>query len=89
VEKRPITFTSVAHAGIAPSATLAASVENIFEGIVKPDAVFRFSDTEGPGHFAIFLEANRVPWKLVKLDEGDAVPRSSEGFAGMGFMGGP
>jgi GMP synthase-like glutamine amidotransferase len=56
---------------------------------VKPVAVFRFSDTEGPGHFATFLEANRVPWKLVKLDEGEAVPASSEGFAGMGFMGGP
>jgi GMP synthase-like glutamine amidotransferase len=56
---------------------------------VKPVAVFRFSDTEGPGHFATFLEANRVPWQLVKLDEGDAVPSSSEGFSGLAFMGGP
>lgn len=56
---------------------------------MKPVAVFRFSDTEGPGHFATFLEANRVPWQLVKLDEGDAVPSSSEGFSGLAFMGGP
>ena len=56
---------------------------------MKPVAVFRFSDTEGPGHFATFLDANRVPWKLVKLDEGDAVPASSEAFAGLAFMGGP
>jgi GMP synthase-like glutamine amidotransferase len=55
----------------------------------KPVAVFRYSDTEGPGHFATFLDAHRVPWKLVKLDEGEAVPGSSEPFAGLGFMGGP
>lgn len=52
-------------------------------------AVFRFSDTEGPGHFATYLDANRVPWQLVKLDEGDAVPGSSEAFSGLAFMGGP
>ena len=56
---------------------------------LKPVAVFRFSDTEGPGHFATFLDANRVPWRLVKLDEGDPVPTSSEAFAGLAFMGGP
>jgi GMP synthase-like glutamine amidotransferase len=75
--------------GSAASTTSKARIEYRVEGIVKPVAVFRFSDTEGPGHFATFLEANRVPWKLVKLDEGEAVPASSEGFAGMGFMGGP
>jgi GMP synthase-like glutamine amidotransferase len=56
---------------------------------VKPVAVFRFSDTEGPGHFATFLDANRTPWTLVKLDEGDAVPPSSDAYAGLAFMGGP
>lgn len=56
---------------------------------MKPVAVFRFSDTEGPGHFATFLDASRTPWKLVKLDEGDPVPASSDAFAGLAFMGGP
>lgn len=55
----------------------------------KTVAVFRYSDTEGPGHFATFLDAKRVPWILVKLDEGDPVPPSSEPFAGLAFMGGP
>ena len=55
----------------------------------KPVAVFRYSDTEGPGHFATFLDANRIPWTLVKLDEGEAVPASSAEFSGLGFMGGP
>jgi GMP synthase-like glutamine amidotransferase len=52
-------------------------------------AVFRFSRTEGPGHFATFLEANRVPWTLVKLDQGEPVAPSAEAFSGLGFMGGP
>jgi GMP synthase-like glutamine amidotransferase len=56
---------------------------------MKPVAVFRYSDTEGPGHFATFLDANRIAWKLVKLDEGDPVPPSAEPFAGLAFMGGP
>jgi len=56
---------------------------------VKPVAVFRFSDTEGPGHFATFLDAKGLPWRLVKLDEGDAVPATSEPYAGLAFMGGP
>lgn len=55
----------------------------------RPIAVFRFSRTEGPGHFATFLDGHRLPWKLVKLDEGEPVPASSEPFAGLGFMGGP
>ncbi len=55
----------------------------------KPVAVFRYSDTEGPGHFATFLDANRIAWKLIKLDEGERVPASSEPYAGLAFMGGP
>ena len=56
---------------------------------MKPVAVFRFSRTEGPGHFATFLDAAALPWQLVRLDEGDPVPASSADFAGLGFMGGP
>ncbi|HEX3061313.1 MAG TPA: type 1 glutamine amidotransferase [Usitatibacter sp.] len=55
----------------------------------RPVAVFRYSDTEGPGHFATFLQAQGLPWELVKLDEGASVPASSEPYAGLGFMGGP
>jgi GMP synthase-like glutamine amidotransferase len=55
---------------------------------VKPVLVFRFARTEGPGHFATFLDANRIAWRLVCLDEGEAVPPSADA-AGLGFMGGP
>jgi GMP synthase-like glutamine amidotransferase len=57
--------------------------------VAKPVAIFRFSETENPGHFATFLDANRVPWTLVALDAGEAVPASCAPFAGVGFMGGP
>jgi GMP synthase-like glutamine amidotransferase len=78
----------VACAGNAAAAA-AIKIHDLIERIVKPVAVFRFSDTEGPGHFATFLDANRIPWQLVKLDEGEAVPSSSAPFAGLAFMGGP
>jgi GMP synthase-like glutamine amidotransferase len=56
---------------------------------VKPVLIFRYARTEGPGQFATFLDANRLAWRLVKLDEGEAVPESAAPFAGLGFMGGP
>ena len=79
-------MTSVARAGNTAAGN-AITIHEIIERIVKPVAVFRFSDTEGPGHFATFLDANRIPWKLVKLDEGEPVPASSEAYAGLAFMG--
>jgi GMP synthase-like glutamine amidotransferase len=56
---------------------------------MKPVLVFRHSATEGPGYFATFLDRHGIGWRLVKLDEGEPVPASAEGLAGIGFMGGP
>ena len=56
---------------------------------MNPVLVFRFARTEGPGHFATFLDVNGVDWRLVHLDEGEPVPPSAAGCAGLGFMGGP
>lgn len=56
---------------------------------MKPVLIFRHARTEGPGHFATFLDLNRVPWRLVKLDEGEEVPESAAPYGGLGFMGGP
>ena len=55
----------------------------------KPVLVFRHSATEGPGYFATFLDRHGIDWRLVKLDEGEPVPASAGGRAGIGFMGGP
>ncbi|WP_428825344.1 type 1 glutamine amidotransferase [Azonexus sp. IMCC34842] len=54
-----------------------------------PVAIFRHSPTEGPGYFAIFLEQHGIPWRLIAIDEGEAVPATADGYSGLCFMGGP
>jgi GMP synthase-like glutamine amidotransferase len=56
---------------------------------VKPVAVFRFSRSEGPGHFATFLVEHGLEFTLVRLDENEPMPASVDDFCGLGFMGGP
>jgi len=56
---------------------------------MKPVAIFRHSNTEGPGYFATFLDARRIPWTLVKVDAGERVPADPRDFSGLAFMGGP
>lgn len=56
---------------------------------MKPIAIFRHAYTEGPGFFADFLEARNIPWTLICIDEGDALPESAGAFSGLVFMGGP
>lgn len=56
---------------------------------MKPIAVFRHAPVEGPGYFATFLEAHGIPWRLVAVDAGEAVPDDPAAFSGLAFMGGP
>ena len=56
---------------------------------MRPVAIFRFSETEGPGHFAEWLDARGVPYRLVVLDQGESVPADPCAFSGIGMMGGP
>ena len=56
---------------------------------MKPVAIFRHSATEGPGYFATYLDARRIPWRLLKIDAGDPVPVAPDAWAGLVFMGGP
>src|SRR5689334_6085774 len=56
---------------------------------MNPVAIFRHMPTEGAGYFATFLDRHSVPWRLLKIDEGDTVPDSPEEFSGLCFMGGP
>ena len=56
---------------------------------MKPVGIFRHFPTEGPGYFATFLERHRVPWLLLRLDAGEAVPADPGAFSGLVFMGGP
>jgi GMP synthase-like glutamine amidotransferase len=56
---------------------------------MHPVAIFRHAPTEGPGYFAIFLEQQGIPWRLIAIDEGEPVPAAVDGFSGLCFMGGP
>ena len=56
---------------------------------MKPVAIFRHSSTEGPGYFATYLDHRSIPWQLVKIDAGEAVPADPRSFSGLVFMGGP
>ncbi|MGA9163544.1 MAG: type 1 glutamine amidotransferase [Thiobacillus sp.] len=56
---------------------------------MHPVLVFRHSATEGPGYFTTFLDRHGIPWQLVRIDAGDAVPESLNGVSGLCLMGGP
>ena len=56
---------------------------------MKPVAIFRHAPTEGPGYFATVLERSHIPWRLIKVDAGEAVPADPRAFGGLVFMGGP
>jgi GMP synthase-like glutamine amidotransferase len=56
---------------------------------MKPIAIFRQSSTEGPGYFAAYLDSRQLPWRVVRVDQGEPVPTDPHDFAGLVFMGGP
>jgi GMP synthase-like glutamine amidotransferase len=55
---------------------------------LKPVAIFQNDPTDPPGHFAIFLERHRIPFRVFMLPGGERVPASPEAFSGLCFMGG-
>ncbi len=56
---------------------------------MKPIAIFRHAEPEGPGYLADFLDEQGVPWQLVRIDLGDVVPSDASTYSGLVFMGGP
>ncbi len=56
---------------------------------MKPIAIFRHFPIEGPGYLADFLDQRNLPWVLLRIDEGEAVPADAGEFSGLVFMGGP
>lgn len=50
--------------------------------------IFRFERTGGPGYFSRYLERHRIPGKILKIDQGESVPESIDGVAGLCFLGG-
>ncbi len=56
---------------------------------MKPIAIFRHIAHEGPGFLGEFLNERAIPWQLIRIDEGEAVPPSAAAYSGLVFMGGP
>ena len=56
---------------------------------MKPVVICRFAPHEGPGYFATYLTRARLPWRIVKLDEGEPLPRRRTRSRGLAMMGGP
>lgn len=56
---------------------------------VLPIAIFRHAAHEGPGYFATVLSRHRLPWTVIAIDRGEAVPDSAHDFSALAFMGGP
>jgi GMP synthase-like glutamine amidotransferase len=54
---------------------------------MKAVAILRFAPQEGPGYFATYLSRRRIPWSIVKVDEGEPLPGARE-VAGLAMMGG-
>jgi GMP synthase-like glutamine amidotransferase len=55
---------------------------------MQPLCIFRHIECEGPGYLAEVLTRHDIPWQLVAIDAGDAVPSSIDGWSGLVFMGG-
>lgn len=55
---------------------------------MKPVAIFRFSADDGPGYFASFLDRHSIPWRLFKIDQGEAIPADTDEYSGLVLMGG-
>ncbi|MGD8558768.1 MAG: type 1 glutamine amidotransferase [Gammaproteobacteria bacterium] len=56
---------------------------------MKPIAIFRHLEYEGPGYLADFLDNHQIPHTLIRIDQHDPVPQSISDFSAMVFMGGP
>jgi len=56
---------------------------------MKPVLVIRHAKTEGAGYLGDFLEQQGIPWQLLSMDCGDALPANAQSYSGLVMMGGP
>ncbi len=56
---------------------------------MKEVIIFRFLGREGPGYLGDFLDEQKIPWRMVKVDESEPIPASILAHSGMVLMGGP
>lgn len=56
---------------------------------MKPIFIFRHIECEGPGYLGEVLERRGLAYRLIRIDQGEAVPATVDGAAALVFMGGP
>jgi GMP synthase-like glutamine amidotransferase len=56
---------------------------------MKPVVIFRHALTEGAGYFGTFLNQQQIPWKMIRIDQGESLPDSIQDYSGVVLMGGP
>lgn len=56
---------------------------------IKPVVIFRHALTEGAGFLGSFLNEHHIPWRMVRIDQGDPLPDTMQEYSGMVMMGGP
>lgn len=56
---------------------------------MQPVLIIRHIECEGPGYLAQVLEQDKIPYSLVAIDQGTAVPEDIRPYSGLVLMGGP
>ena len=56
---------------------------------MNPVLIVRHTATEGAGYFSEFLDRYAIPWQLLRVDTGEALPDNLNGYSGLCLMGGP
>ena len=56
---------------------------------MKPILIFRHIECEGPGYLAQILRRRDLPYEIVAVDQGQAIPKSLNNASALVFMGGP
>ena len=57
--------------------------------IMKPLYIFRHINCEGPGYLSEVLAREKLPFRLIAIDQDEVLPRNIENCSGLVFMGGP
>lgn len=55
---------------------------------MNPVLIIQHTATEGPGYFSEFLGRQAIPWQIIRIDAGEALPDMLNGYSGLCLMGG-
>lgn len=56
---------------------------------MKPVAIFRYAEVDGPAYFSTYLTERGIPQQLIRIDAGESVPSDPRMYSGIACMGGP